>query len=305
VDTDGSELDVPWQPCAPPRDGDEVRARHEANRAAWDECAGAYAARVDETIAFLRAGGSNLHPLERAMLGDLGTWCRLAIHLQCASGRDTLSLWNEGAREVVGLDISDVHVANARRTSEALGAPARWIRCDVLDAPESLDGSADLVYTGRGALCWIHDLVVWGRVVARLLRPGGVVTILDDHPASALFDHESDSLRLSGVAYFGHAEVNRGWPGSYVDLGKPAAEHAPKYERLWTLAEVHQALTGAGLAVEHLGEHPEGYWDAFARLPARDGARVPLSFTLRARKPGGRRPRARGSTGSGRSQPPF
>jgi len=48
-------------------------------------------------------GGSNLHPIERANLGDLRPWCRAAIHLQCASGRDTLSLWNEGAGRVVGV----------------------------------------------------------------------------------------------------------------------------------------------------------------------------------------------------------
>ena len=102
--------------------------------------------------------GSSLHPIERANLGDLRTWCGTAIHLQCASGRDTLSLWNEGVAEVIGVDIADVHIANAQRLSAALGAPATWYRCDVLETPSTLDGRADLVYTGQGALCWLHDL---------------------------------------------------------------------------------------------------------------------------------------------------
>ena len=96
--------------------------------------------RFEETLAFLQAGGSSLHPIERANLGDLRTWCGTAIHLQCASGRDTLSLWNEGVAQVIGVDIADVHIANAQRLSAALGAPATWYRCDVLETPSALDG---------------------------------------------------------------------------------------------------------------------------------------------------------------------
>ena len=107
----------------PARDAEDVRARHEDNRRAWNEGATRYTSELEETIAFIRGGGSNLHPIERANLGDLRPWCAVAIHLQCASGRDTLSLWNEGAGRVVGVDISDVHIANARLLTEAVGAP--------------------------------------------------------------------------------------------------------------------------------------------------------------------------------------
>src|SRR4051794_33019020 len=108
------------------RDGivGDTHRLHEENRAAWNEAAQAYAGRIDETVAFLRAGSSSLHPLERANLSDLAEWCECTIHLQCASGRDTLSLWVEGARRVVGIDISDQHIENARRTAAAVGAPA-------------------------------------------------------------------------------------------------------------------------------------------------------------------------------------
>jgi predicted O-methyltransferase YrrM len=89
------------------------------------------------------------------------------VHLQCASGKDTLSLWIEGVEKVVGIDISDVHIANARRLSEAAGCrTVRWYRCDVLDTPQDLDGTADLVYSGRGAMFWVHDLDAWMAVVA-------------------------------------------------------------------------------------------------------------------------------------------
>jgi SAM-dependent methyltransferase len=268
------------------RDAQEVRARHAANRIAWNQGATRYAAELEETIAFIRGGGSNLHPIERANLGDLRPWCRVAIHLQCASGRDTLSLWNEGVARVVGVDISDVHIANARRLSEAVAAPATWYCCDVLDAPHELDGTADLVYTGRGALCWLHDLDGWAAVIYRLLKPGGVLHVLDGHPVNWLFDADAETLVASGTHYFAHAEWNRGWPTTYMgDLGKPVEEHAIKHERLWPLAAIFTALRGAGLAVELFGEYPDDYWDSFPNLRPEFRGRLPMTFAMLARRP--------------------
>src|SRR4029078_5305346 len=93
------------------------------------------------------------------------------IHLQCAAGRDTLSLWNAGATEVIGLDISPRMLALATRLAAATEAAARWIEADVLDAPVELDGTGDLVYTGRGSIIWLHDLDAWAAGIARLLSP--------------------------------------------------------------------------------------------------------------------------------------
>jgi len=97
---------------------------HQANRAGWNEGAARYAEVVERDIEFLRNGGTNLGEPEHAFLADLSQWCGRAIHLQCAGGTDTLSLWNYGAREVVGVDISDLMIDCARQKSAALGAPA-------------------------------------------------------------------------------------------------------------------------------------------------------------------------------------
>ena len=99
-------------------------AMHAANRAAWDEAAERYEGWFDEAVELIRAGGSNLFPVEHDLIGDLRGTCRRAIHLQCAGGRDTLSLWNLGADEVVGVDFSPRMLDLARRLTEATGAPA-------------------------------------------------------------------------------------------------------------------------------------------------------------------------------------
>ena len=284
---DGSPVEPLDRLVAPADSVEETRRRHQSNRDAWNEGAAYYTARVDETIAFIRAGQSNLHPLERAMLGPLQEWCDTAIHLQCASGRDTLSLWVEGARQVVGLDISDVMIENARRTADALGAPARWVRCDVLEAPGDLDGTADLVYTGRGALNWVQDIGGWAAVVARMLKPGGVVSIFDEHPTAWLFRVDTEELEVEpGVDYFRTAWETQGWSAEYIGvLDRPAAELAVKYDRMWPLGDIFGALSAAGLVVEQLGEHAESYWNAFPRLAEVYRGRIPQTFTMLARKP--------------------
>lgn len=269
-----------------PNSEQEVRQRHAANRLAWNEGAERYSQELAETLVFLRDGHSNLHPIERQNLGELRSWCQSAIHLQCASGRDTLSLLNEGVTQVVGVDISDVHIANARWLTEQLAASASWYCCDVLDTPHELDGTADLVYTGRGALCWLQDLHAWAKVVNRLLKPGGIFHVLDDHPVTWLFEMDAEVLVPSGLNYFAHSELSQGWPASYIgELSVPVAQQALKYERLWPLSTIFQSIREAGLEVEFLGEHAEPYWDICPNLKPELRATLPLTFSLRARRP--------------------
>jgi SAM-dependent methyltransferase len=263
----------------------EIRARHESNRAGWNEGAAEYTAGIQNTIEFLRAGKSNLHPVERTYLDDILPWCGTAIHLQCASGRDTLSLWIEGANRVIGVDISDVHIQNARKISAALNAPAEWYRCDVLDTPHELDGVADLVYTGRGALCWLQDLDRWATVVNRLLRPGGYASVFDGHPITWLFDTEAETYQYNGTDYFSHCTSGMGWPSTYIgEIEIPLEKQARKYECLWTLGQIFTSLTQAGLTVVHLMEHPDPFWDEFPNLKEELRGRIPNTFSILAKK---------------------
>lgn len=270
----------------------EISARHQQNRAAWNEAAARYEREIDDDVAFLRVGGKNLMSPELRFLADLGSWCERAIHLQCAGGRDTLSLWNQGAREVVGLDISERMIVCARRKSEALNAPARWHCCDVLDAPHELDGTADLVYTGRGALCWILDITAWARTVARLLKPAGKLYVFEGHPLDWVWDLNAPTLRPDPEPplgnYFSNAvAVNQGWPETYipVDAVPPQKEQARKHERQWTLGQIMNALVDAGLLLERFEEHPDQYWDQFPHLPKDLADRLPHTFSLLMRKP--------------------
>jgi SAM-dependent methyltransferase len=264
---------------------------HAANRAAWNEAAERYEAWFDEAVELIRGGGTNLFGVEHDLIGDLraandGRGTGRAIHVQCAGGRDTLSLWNAGAREVIGIDFSARMLDLARRLADATGAPARWIEADVLDTPHELDGTGDLVNTGRGSLIWLHDLDGWAAVLRRLLAPSGRLVIFDGHPAEWLFDADGDGhLVATDYDYFGGAEASKGWAPEYIDrLSVAEDDQSWKFARAWTLGEIVTALVGAGLRLEKLVEYPVDWWAGHRDLRPEDRGRIPLSFGIVARR---------------------
>jgi SAM-dependent methyltransferase len=272
---------------ATPAEAADVTAMHATTRAAWDEAAEQYERWLPEAIELIRSGGSNLFPVEEDLLGDLSGWCRRAIHLQCAGGRDTLSLWNLGAESVVGVDYSPRLLDLARRLTEATGAPATWVEADVLAVPHDLDGTADLVYTGRGSLAWVQDIETWAGVVTRLLAPGGRFVLFEGHPVEWLFDVDPDGYwTVTDYDYFAGPEASRGWAPEYIpELSIPEAQQALKFARPWQLGQVITALLATDLRLARVTEHPVDWsWSHLDALPEERG-RIPLSYSIVAHKP--------------------
>jgi SAM-dependent methyltransferase len=254
---------------------------HQANAAFWNEIADTYShgpGEAENAIAFFRAGGNSLLEDERRLLGDLsGGGCRRAIHLQCSGGNDALSLLAQGADEVVGVDISRELLSAARMKTEALGARATWVLSDVISTPEELNGTADLVYTGKGALCWMSDIAAWATVVARLLAPGGRLFVYESHPLDWVWDTETSGYVLDPV----HGDYFSDQPRR--QLFSRETQAAPQY-RQWTLADIINAVIGAGLTLERLEEFPVPFWDQFSEIPPDTLRRLPHAFALLARK---------------------
>ena len=272
---------------ATPDEAADVRGMHAANRLAWDEAAEDYERRLAGSIERIRAGRSSLLPVEADLIGDLRGRCRHAIHVQCAGGEDTLSLRLMGAEAVTGVDFSPRMLDLARRLAEAAGAPARWVEADVLDLPHDLDGTADLVYTGRGSLLWVQDLDAWAAGLARLPSPGGRVVIYEGHPAEWLFDGDGQGgWMLTDYDYFAGAEASRGWAPAYIErLSAPDGDQHWKFARAWTLGEVVTALLGSDLRVERVTEHPVDWWGGHRDVAPAERGRLPLSFSVVAARP--------------------
>jgi SAM-dependent methyltransferase len=267
---------------------DEAERLRDANQAAWDLVAAKYAPDVERDVERLRSGGTSLMEPELETLTPLLRGCRRAIHLQCSHGLDALSLWRLGAREVVGVDLSERMLAQARRKAGLLGAPATWHHADVLAPPPELAGTAELVYTGKGALPWVMDLSTWAGVVARLLRPGGHFYILEGHPLTWVWAPDAMDLVLRPDAdYFARAaRANDTFPGLFLDdVANSGGPWAQAWERQWTLGEVVTALATAGLQLVSLAEHAEHFWPQFPHVPAHRLSRVPHTFSLLMRRP--------------------
>lgn len=274
-------MDEPDVRPATPAERADVRRMHAANRQAWDEAAERYEGWFDEAVSLIRSGGTNLFPVEQALIGDLRGRCHRAIHLQCAAGRDTLSLWTAGADEVVGVDFSPRMLELATALSAATGAPARWILADVLDTPAELDGTADLLYTGRGSLIWLQDLDAWARVLRRLLAADGRLVIFEGHPAEWLFDVDDGRWIATDYDYFGGPEASRGWAPEYIDrLSLADRDQSWKFARAWTLGEIVTALLVAGLRLDSVVEHPVDWWGGHGDVRPEDRGRIPLSFSI-------------------------
>lgn len=104
------------------------------------------------------------------------------VHLQCHNGVETVAFAQKGAR-TAGVDFSGENLAVARRSAQAAGVRVEFVEADVYDAVEALEGRTfDLVYTGRGPLPYLSELRAWADVVAELLKPGGLVYLMEFHP---------------------------------------------------------------------------------------------------------------------------
>ena len=262
-----------------------------ANQQRWDELTPHHAASAYYDVAGFKAGRCTLRSIEVAELGDLTG--RSLLHLQCHFGLDTLSWARRGAR-VTGVDFSEEAIKLARELAAEVSLAATFLASRVQDLPDVLCGQFDIVFTSYGVLCWLPDLVPWGRVVAHFLRPGGTFYMVEQHPFADVFD-DSGSAELRAVySYFHSAEPAAcDTQGTYADRTATIRQRR-SYQWTHPLSDVLSALLGAGLRLEFLHEFAQL---SFAKLPAMrqdadgwyrlppDRPALPLLYSLKAVKP--------------------
>jgi SAM-dependent methyltransferase len=256
---------------------------------AWDLAASVYADEVDADVALLRAGRHRFLPLEMPYLSELATWCRRAVHLQCSHGFEALALWRLGVHDVVGLDRSPAMLAQARAKATALHARATWIEADILAPQPQWEGSADLVYTGKGALPWVRDLSQWAARCRDWLKPGGRFLLVEAHPLNWMWvqDDTGPVLRPATTYFETAPRANADFPGLALARLTPHGTTPPvAWEHHWTLGSIVSALCQAGLILDELREDPAPFWNQFPAWQPDLAGRLPLSFALWMHRPG-------------------
>lgn len=259
-----------------------VDGRLEINRRRWDEMARLHLATYDQAMG--DDATCSLKPFEVAELGDVNG--KRICHMQCHLGADSLSLARQGAH-VVGVDFSPEAIVNARSCSEDTGVHADFVLSSVEEAREKLEGEFDVVYTSWGVLCWLPDLGAWAQTIGSLLCPGGFLYLAETHPYA-------QALRRNERSYGGGEATFDNSQGDYTD-DCAVFEHPESWEWSHGLGDVVTAVADAGLRIDFVHEHPLVAWhlnDAehlVRRLDGmweRPGSSLPLSFSLKATKPG-------------------
>ncbi|MBF6172245.1 class I SAM-dependent methyltransferase [Nocardia blacklockiae] len=276
----------------------ETAALIRANERNWDARTPIHAASAFYGIDGSRPAESWFGPFEWDDLGPLDG--RDMVHLQCHLGTETIAFARRGAR-AVGLDLSGRSVEQARRIAREREAAVDYVKSDVYDAATALgDRHFDIVYTGKGALCYLPDLDRWAAVIHELLRPGGLLYLVEFHPVLTSLGpkpgpDDGPELLLRHDYLEGRGPVEHNATHTYTDGPALPPDAAPVYEWAHGLGHVVTALTRAGLTVTSLRETDllpwprwphmlrdaeSGWW----RLPP-SGPRIPLLYALRATKP--------------------
>jgi SAM-dependent methyltransferase len=245
------------------------------NRLAWDEIA-EVRSKIMKTAEFFAGGGCTLSDEVLTVAGDVHGLS--LCHLQCATGEDTLSWANRGAR-ATGIDLSPKQIELAKQKAAAAGLPVRFIASDIYTLPAHLfEERFDLLFTGGGAIVWLPDLQEWAKIIARLLKPGGRLIIDEEHPLAGCMEVQDGALRLVDDYFGRRADRFIGW--SHFSGGEDATEE--KYEFTWPLGDVVTALAQAGLRIELLEERPsQQEWRFGDKL--QEVARIPGEYLLVAR----------------------
>jgi SAM-dependent methyltransferase len=269
----------------PPPDWTDVNMRM------WDERVPIHVGSEFYDVAGFKAGEPAVQPFEVDELGALGGM-RL-VHLQCHFGLDTLDLVRmHPTLEAVGLDFSAPAVEAAKKLAAELdlGERASFVQGDVRDAATVLGAEAfDVVYTGKGALCWLSDLQQWASVCSKLLRPGGWLYVCEFHPVGYCLDEDQPGIKYD---YFDTKAWTDEVGGTYADLEAPTV-HNLSYSWPHPTPQLIDAVLGAGLELRFYHEWDYTIFELNKWLVKEsDGrynwpstGRLPLMYSLKAQKP--------------------
>jgi 2-polyprenyl-3-methyl-5-hydroxy-6-metoxy-1,4-benzoquinol methylase len=227
----------------------------EINKALWESRTAVHIKSEFYDHDGFKKGRSSINEVELGLLGDLKG--KSVIHLQCHFGQDTLSMARMGAK-ATGIDLSEEAMQIAQETNAELGLEARFICANVYDIVEELIGTADMVFSSFGAICWLPDMTHWAKVIAAYLKPGGHFVFAEFHPALWMFD---DSFKELKYSYFNREEIVEMENGTYTDAA--ADIHMESVTWNHDLGEVLQALLSDGLDLRFFQEYDYSPYNCF------------------------------------------
>ena len=116
------------------------------------------------------------------------------------------------------------------------------------------------------SLCWLPDLYLWARNVRHLLADDGFLYVLDGHPFFMVWDEDKLPELVVKYPYFQTSADQDEWIGGYASESKKATN----YSWMYTIGEIVNALSQAGMHIEWLHEFDWLYYRLSAEKQIKD-----------------------------------
>lgn len=257
----------------------------EANRLAWNEAMPRHQVVRKEhwDQQFSTPGYVVQKDPELSLLSSLPVAGKDIIQLCCNNGVELLSLKNMGASRCLGVDISDLAIAEAKARAELCHIDAEFLCADVFQLPSSLEMQFDLVYITVGALTWLHDLEALFQKSYALLRPQGMLLIYEQHPLTYILAEDDDKLHKATeiVSSYFVDEPYIGREG--IDyIGGTIYPSLPNYQFTHPLSKIINSIIQAGFQIREFNEYPHDISLCCQGIPPE--LKLPLSYSLLAKK---------------------
>ena len=226
---------------------------HEANRKLWNEQAEIWEERLNRADHWHRchkepelAFKGEAFATIREIAGDLRDK-RVCI---IGSGDNMAAYALSGLGAVVtSTDISEERLKLAASRAKTLGVSIDFVRSDAADLAFAADLTFDLVCSTEGFFVWIADLEGVFREVSRILKPGGAYVFCDIHPFMRPWKEQVTPIEMEKP---------------YWDTGPFRLSRSESYKFNWTLANLLNSMSQAGLTLRKVVESPAqdpGFWN--------------------------------------------
>jgi SAM-dependent methyltransferase len=258
------------------------------NREAWNEAMPYHqkGRKLDLKEEFKKKTFSQLHSVEIEAFKSIRIKDKRVIHVCCNNGIELISIYRLGARECIGVDISDKAIEEARQFASIAEANCHFIQSDVYELQPDTLGTFDVVYISVGALCWLPNLPRFFKIVGALICSGGHVVIFESHPFTNVlaFDGEEGFNpkfpRNAVYSYF------RKDPFIFTDgidyIGGTTYESKPHVNFSFTLADIFDGLLSNDIQIQKFQEFP---FDIALSFPEEEKNKImPLSMLVIGKK---------------------
>ncbi len=239
----------------------DLKEISENNRKAWNQAMPYHQKNRNADLKKLFKDSKFLTLDERdiQIFNNIGIKDKTIAHICCNNGRELISAVRLGAKSGIGFDISDEAIKEAKILAEIAGVQCKFVQTDAYDIDKINSETFDIVYFTIGGLCWLRDLQPIFNSVAKMLKPLGILYILDTHPFAdvVLFEgdegYDAEHPMNPGSPYF----RSKPWIGTEgLDYyGFESYKSNPSYDFSHPLSSIIMAIINAGIEIIDFQEY--------------------------------------------------